>query len=39
MAAKNTKKKPPGGKPKVPFGGKKAAPFAEGGGRVKKGPQ
>jgi len=39
MAAKKTKGKAPGGKPKVPFGGKKAAPFKKGGGRVQKGAQ
>ena len=38
MAAKKTKKSP-GGKPKVPFGGKKAAPFTKGGGRKKLGAQ
>jgi len=34
-----TKKKPPSGKPKVPFGGKKAAPFKKGGGRKTMGAQ
>jgi hypothetical protein len=38
MAAKK-KGKTPGGTPKVPFGGKKAAPFKKGGGRIQKGAQ
>jgi len=38
VAAKKSPKSA-GPKPKVPFGGKKAAPFKKGGGRVQKGAQ